>query len=435
MMYQILRTWASLQRSQWLKKDRLYENRNMRLRRIIDHAYHKVPFYNELYRSHGIDPVRIRSVSDLSLLPPITRRDLQSQPLETRTAIDTNLGDCMLCATSGTTGSPVRVYDDVFSVPYRDALNLRLLWAYGVRPYHKICKMRVGDPTGQKPKAFLSEAGLWGFLRENCLKQIIYDNDIAAAVTLISRWKPHVIFGMGSYLRILLESSNELKSPLDSKIIITTGETLDSLTRASLQHGFHGDVYDHYGMEEVGGSVAWECPTHSGYHINDESVLLEFLRDGEPVDSGEPGEVYITSLTHRATPIIRYATGDIATPIGEECQCGRSLSMLKDVHGRTLDALVTKDHRYVLTIVSRLQEVQGLEQFKVIQNGDFSVDVFVRIADGMETSTREELQRACTELLGDTPIRIVQVNHIDHLLGRKFRIVESKVMSAPNRLS
>jgi phenylacetate-CoA ligase len=219
---------------------------------------------------------------------------------------------------------------------------------------------------------------------------------------------------------------------LDSKIVITTGETLDSFTRASLQDGFHSDVYDHYGMEEVGGSVAWECPTHSGYHINDESVVLEFLRDGEPVDPGEPGEVYITSLTHRATPIIRYATGDIATPIGGECECGRGLSMLKDVQGRVIDALVTKDHRYVLTIISRLQEVRGLEQFKVIQNRDFSVDLHVRIADGLETSTREELQHVCTDLLGDTPVRIVQVNRIDHLLGQKFRIVESKVMSASN---
>jgi phenylacetate-CoA ligase len=280
-----------------------------------------------------------------------------------------------------------------------------------------------------KPKPFLSEVGLWGFLRRNCVKQIVYDSDMNRAIELIGNWKPDVIFGMSSYFRILLEHAKSIGRSLDCKNVITTAEVLDRLTRAHIEDSFKAAVYDHYGMEEVGGSVAWECPTHFGYHINDETVALEFLRDGEPVAPGEPGEVHITSLTHTATPIIRYATGDIATPIEEECECGRSLSMLKDIQGRVLDALVTTDGKHIFTIISRVQEIHGLKQFKVVQNRDFSVDLFVRIAPGMESSVRDELERTCVELLGKTPTRIIPVERIEHVSGQKFRIVESKLTS------
>lgn len=427
MMIQILRALASLQRSQWFERRRLARIQDVKLKRIVNHAYHNVPFYNNLYRTHGINPINFEGVSDLSKLPRVTRDDLQREPLETRTSTDADLSACMPTITSGTTGSPVQVYDDPFSVPYRDAQNLRLLWAYGLRPYHKLCKMRVGDPTTLKPKPFLSEVGLWGFLRRHSLNEILYDSSLDDAIESIANCKPDVIFGMGSYLRVLLERSKPLGRSLESRIAITTGEVLDRLTRSSIEDGLHAVVYDHYGMEEVGGSVAWECPTHSGYHINDETVILEFLRDGQPVGPGEPGEVCITSLTHTATPIIRYETGDIATPIGEECECGRGLSMLKDVQGRILDALVTRNGTYLFTIISRLQEVPGLEQFRVNQNKDFSVDMHVRIAKGMEATTRARLGDICAELLEDMPVRIIQAEHFDQALGKKFRIVESSL--------
>src|SRR5208337_3464136 len=110
----------------------------------------------------------------------------------------------------------------------------------------------------------LSEVGLWGFLRRNSVKQIVYDSDMNRAIELIGNWKPDVIFGMSSYLRILLEHAKPIGRSLNCKIVIATGEVLDRLTRSQIQDSFKAAVYDHYGMEEVGGSVAWECPTHFG---------------------------------------------------------------------------------------------------------------------------------------------------------------------------
>ena len=427
MMYEILNTWASLQRSQWYEKSKLARLRDSRLKRIVDHAYRKVPFYGELYQRLGVGARNIKSVSDLSGVPTVKREQLQRAGISALTAVGTNLADCMLGTTSGTTGARLQVYEDQAAVAYRDALNLRLLWAYGFRPFQRLCRTRVSDPTGRGPKRRLSDVGLWGFVRSHGMKQILYKTEPAKAVLILKDWEPDVIFGNPTYLKLLAKSANKIGVVLRCSTVITSGQVLDSSSRAFIGNAFQADVFDHYGLEEVGGSVAWECPTHSGYHINDECVILEFLRDGQPVASGEPGEIHVTSLTRSVTPIIRYATGDIGIPLDGECACGRGLSLLKSVKGRIMDYVVTRDGRFVPSnlIISRVEELQGIEQYKVFQNVDQTIDVHVKITDNMESPVLIKLKDVCSDLFGDTPARVVRVDNIEQASGRKFRIVES----------
>ena len=99
MFFQILRCWASLQQSQWFRKERLHEIQDAGLKEIVNHAYHNVPFYSKLYRSYGVDLAEIGNASDLSKLPAITRRDLQEEPLQCWTALQEvpqNIGERLI---------------------------------------------------------------------------------------------------------------------------------------------------------------------------------------------------------------------------------------------------------------------------------------------------------------------------------------------------
>ena len=45
-------------------------------------------------------------------------------------------------------------------------------------------------------------------------------------------------------------------------------------------------------------------------HIMESNVMVEVLKDGKGVDDDIEGEVYITTRTNSAMPLIRYKIGD-----------------------------------------------------------------------------------------------------------------------------
>ncbi len=76
-------------------------------------------------------------------------------------------------------------------------------------------------------------------------------------------------------------------------------------------------------------------------HVIDPNVIVEYVRDGHPVAPGEDGEVVVTHLDNWAMPFIRYRTGDVAQFDNTSCGCGRHLSIMKKIQGRTMDFVVT----------------------------------------------------------------------------------------------
>ena len=66
-------------------------------------------------------------------------------------------------------------------------------------------------------------------------------------------------------------------------------------------------------------------------------MVVEVLNEGRPAQPGESGEIVLTSLHAWASPLIRYAPGDMAEHSTERCACGANCSTLSKVHGRTHD--------------------------------------------------------------------------------------------------
>ncbi len=56
-----------------------------------------------------------------------------------------------------------------------------------------------------------------------------------------------------------------------------------------------------------------------------ETSIVEFIRDGKPVEPGAEGEIFVTDLTNLAFPLIRYQIDDYGFPPGTECASGRGL--------------------------------------------------------------------------------------------------------------
>jgi phenylacetate-CoA ligase len=139
----------------------------------------------------------------------------------------------------------------------------------------------------------------------------------------------------------------------------TIGETLTDEQRQLFHKAWGVKTVDCYTCEESG-YIALQCPEHEHYHVQSENVIVEIVDDnGKPCAVGEPGRVLITSLQNFATPLIRYELGDLAE-WGEPCDCGRTLPVIKKIHGRKRSRLTLPDGRSEFPYLGEHGEILAL---------------------------------------------------------------------------
>jgi phenylacetate-coenzyme A ligase PaaK-like adenylate-forming protein len=127
------------------------------------------------------------------------------------------------------------------------------------------------------------------------------------------------------------------------KVLLST----DYVPRAIIRQlrGLWGcEVYEHYGMTEMGLGGGVDCDAHAGCHVRENDLLIEIIdAQGHPVPDGHRGEIVFTTLTRRGMPLIRYRTGDRSAILPGNCPCGSPLRRLAPVQGRIDGALVTRN--------------------------------------------------------------------------------------------
>ncbi|MBA2565783.1 MAG: hypothetical protein H0V09_10225, partial [Gemmatimonadetes bacterium] len=89
---EVLFTARSLAGFSHVTEDALAAFRDARVRRLIRHAYDRVPWYHSLFEAHGIRPADIRGVRDLPRVPATGRAELQACAAEAVVARGIDLG-------------------------------------------------------------------------------------------------------------------------------------------------------------------------------------------------------------------------------------------------------------------------------------------------------------------------------------------------------
>ena len=152
-------------------------------------------------------------------------------------------------------------------------------------------------------------------------------------VQALAHLRPRVYIGTPSFLKILLDKAVDMDIDVSSiEVGLVSGEALPGTLREELsEKGV--DVLQAYATADVG-LIAYESPTREGL-ILDEGVLVEIVRPGtgDPVASGEVGEVLVTVL-QPGYPLIRFATGDLSAFMEGVSPCGRTNRRIKGWMGR-----------------------------------------------------------------------------------------------------
>jgi phenylacetate-CoA ligase len=79
--WRLLRTWHRLKTFQYKDAKFIKAFQFNRLKKLICHAYEKIPMYREFYDSHGFKPLQVRNCEDIDKVHIITRDIIQGYPL------------------------------------------------------------------------------------------------------------------------------------------------------------------------------------------------------------------------------------------------------------------------------------------------------------------------------------------------------------------
>lgn len=349
-----------------LDTSRLRELQWKKFKALLAHSYQNVPFYHEKFFRAKIKPEDVLTIRDLHRIPLTTKTELQQSPIESTVARNIDLNRCVKTWTTGSTGMPLTLFYDKRMVNYCSGLWTRTYLRNGLKLTDMMAIIR--DPV-RFPKSYWFQK--LGLMRRTYISAT---QDTEHQIRLLDECNPDAIKSYPSSLveiaraRDLLKRKSQFRNP---RIVFTGAELMDQRTRSLISSSFGSEPLDNYGNMEFC-LVAWECKKHSGYHVNIDSVLVEFLDDQEDVAPGERGQVVCTGLNNYVMPLIRYRLDDFAIPQKEGCSCGVKLPLLKSLEGRENDFLMTPSGRLISPLqfldTSPFGDYAGIKQFRIVQD-------------------------------------------------------------------
>ncbi len=172
------------------------------------------------------------------------------------------------------------------------------------------------------------------------------------------------------------------------KVVMYVGETLPAERRRWIEHELGAHVMSRYCAAEAF-KIGYFCEERTGFHVHDDLCHVRVLRrDGTAADPGEAGEVVISNLVNRATVLLNYPMGDLATLSGETCRCGRSHRLLSELHGRVEDVmpLANGEHVHPRAVWSVFKGDRRVLQYQVVQHDLRRFELRLVTADEPELS-------------------------------------------------
>jgi phenylacetate-CoA ligase len=355
-------------RTQWYSREELAAFQLSRLQVILDHAYHHVPYYRDLFRSLKLTPADIRQVRDLQKLPPLSKTTARRESRRL-TADNASRFRPALHRTSGSTGATHEFLLDRET----NALEFAYYWRYW-----SWAGYRLGDRFAELSSVFFSRAGfqdrpsvaqpVTGRLLLNSLSltrqsAVAYAAAIGRHRARFLKGLPSVVGALARFLRDMGQDGPRLQA------VFTTGELLLPSQRVLIESCFGCPVYDSYGQMERLVAIS-ECPERR-MHVHSDYGLLECDdSDGSVLErTGSPRRTCLgTSLYNHSMPLLRYELGDcieLDEP-GLRCACGRGFPVVRAIRGRVGASLVTPDGRVVPTLFLVLRDVAGIEMGQFI---------------------------------------------------------------------
>ncbi|AFM00927.1 coenzyme F390 synthetase [Desulfitobacterium dehalogenans ATCC 51507] len=312
-----------------LASEGLKEYQLNKLGETLDYVREKSSFYQ---RHLGKTDYTLTHLEDMAKLPFTTADDLRRFGQEMICVKPSDIHRIVTLQTSGTTGQPKRVFfteeDQELTLDFFHQGMLTMV-KHGDRVLI-LLPGRVPGSVGELLQRSLARAGAEGLAHGPvCNPQAALEHMIQDGV--------NVLVGIPTQILTLARVQKKMQVPIPPlrSVLLTTDYVPHSIVR-ELVKVWGCQVFNHYGMTEMGLGGGVDCQGFNGYHLREADLYFEIIdpSTSRPVQEGQSGEVVFTTLTRTGMPLIRYRTGDYSRFILEACPCGTVLRNLERVRSR-----------------------------------------------------------------------------------------------------
>ena len=274
-----------------MSHDELQERNERIFLNIFRKAYTKSSFYHKLYTEAGIKLEDIKCLGDISKLPVVTKDMILHQ---SDALLTTSKWKLLKNRTSGTTGTPLTVFEDWKSIWREQA-------------YFYCYRKRCGYTYGQPLVSLRGNLGKKDTMMYVHISNTLYlssyninEQTVWAYYKGIEKRSPRAIEGYPSSLYNLALLLKDKELYCNIPVCFTSSENLLDFQRQLIEERFHTKIFDHYGTTERTIRIS-ESIKHDGYFEDPGYSINEYLKD----------RVVSTSLINSAFPLIRYQSSDV----------------------------------------------------------------------------------------------------------------------------
>ena len=332
------------------KKEQIEKLQKKKLEKMLLYAYDHSPYYRKAFEAEGIFRENIRTmplerfpVLDKGILMEhfdelVTDRSLKQEELlrfdeGSEDGGEMYLGKYHVVHSSGSTGTPrYFVYDHTAWEQVLVGIIRGALWGMSMGSVLRLLAEKprilyIAATDGRYGGAMAVGDGIRGVRAEQRFLDI--STPLAKWSEAVREFRPNIIIGYPSAVKILAELSDREKEPLYVRRVISCGEPLSAGLRKFLENAFHAEVINFYGASE---SLALGVEQRA----DEGMILFDDLNVVEVVD----GEMYVTCLYNFTQPLIRYHMSDklvLHEPKTDKKRClfglgkGRMRSILQSV--------------------------------------------------------------------------------------------------------
>jgi len=319
--------------------DELKDHQLKGLRWTVAHAYNGSSVYKKRLDASGVTPADVKTLDDISSLPFTTADDLrEGYPMPLLSVPESEV--VRIHASSGTTGKK-----KVLAYTQKDIDDWLHIFArcYEMAGLTRDDRVQIAVGYGIWTAGFGFQLGCE---KLGAMAIPVGPGNLDMQCQFLVDLQSTVMCCTASMALLMAEETNRrnLKDKIALKKIIFGSERSSLAMRQHIKElmGLE-DMFDITGMTELyGPGAGLDCPKHEGIHYWADNYILEILDPDtlEPVPPGQVGEMVVTTLCKEAAPLIRYRTRDLTRLIDHSCSCGNILPMHDRILGRSDDMII-----------------------------------------------------------------------------------------------